>query len=336
MGGDGAPLDQFFELFSDPASSRGRAPDPELLSGFGFLPQLLQALGGASTGGLGEAFNTPQLPLGDIFSRNFGAANLGLGFAGALAGPTAGAFQEGISTGFAPDIEGLEARLLPALERSFSRGEAAIRESAAGAGTLSSTSTPFAVGDLRGGLESGLLSQLAGIQGQGALQGQTIQAGLTGAGLGLPFQAANAFAPILSQGLEQSRFGAGQSFAGFEQLAALLGNLPAFVPRQTPSGVEAAHGKGPDGGGGSAGGTLGGVAALFCWVARAVYGDDDPRWLLARHYVLNMADDDLRDAYATNGEALARIVEDNDPLRATLRRSFDVFVDRATADLAAA
>jgi len=76
------------------------------------------------------------------------------------------------------------------------------------------------------------------------------------------------------------------------------------------------------------------IASIFaCWVARAVYGADNPKWLLARHYMLNLAPDELRESYMKYGPELSVIVRSDERLRLALEPKFDAFVDAAVADL---
>lgn len=131
----------------------------------------------------------------------------------------------------------IESELLPALERSFGRGEAAIRESAANAGTLRSSSTTGEASDLRTGLESALLQQLAGIRGQ--LGQQDIMARLTAGQTlaGLPLQGLQAGGGFIG-GLPfaQPQFGPSgkEQFGGFAApiLGGLAGNPSLFAKKQ--------------------------------------------------------------------------------------------------------
>jgi len=66
----------------------------------------------------------------------------------------------------------------------------------------------------------------------------------------------------------------------------------------------------------------------FCWVAREVYGDNDPRWLLFRAWLLTDAPDWLRDLYAAHGEDFAAWIHDKPLVKAAVR----VLMDRAIAD----
>jgi polysaccharide export outer membrane protein len=70
----------------------------------------------------------------------------------------------------------------------------------------------------------------------------------------------------------------------------------------------------------------------FCWVAREVYGEHDPRWLLFRAWLLTDAPVWLRDLYADHGEQFAAWIHDKPLVKAALR----VLMDRAIASRLAA
>ena len=57
----------------------------------------------------------------------------------------------------------------------------------------------------------------------------------------------------------------------------------------------------------------------FCWVAREVYGVDDPRWLVFRAWLLTEAPAWLREAYADRGEAFAAWIHDKPVAKAAVR-----------------
>ncbi len=65
------------------------------------------------------------------------------------------------------------------------------------------------------------------------------------------------------------------------------------------------------------------VAGALCWVAREVYGADDPRWTQFRHWLLTDAPKWLLKAYATHGEAVARVVKRVPILKGILRPLMD-------------
>jgi hypothetical protein len=70
------------------------------------------------------------------------------------------------------------------------------------------------------------------------------------------------------------------------------------------------------------------VAAMSCWVARAVYGEHDPRWKIFRHWLMNKANTALRISYMKYGQALALRVERNRLLRSCLKLLMDPIVKR--------
>lgn len=79
-------------------------------------------------------------------------------------------------------------------------------------------------------------------------------------------------------------------------------------------------------------GDLAGAAIPLCWVARAVYGEDDMRWLFARHYVLNIGPGWFKRLYRKYGERLGAFVKKHPAVRAAVKPIFDRFVRRAVED----
>jgi hypothetical protein len=77
--------------------------------------------------------------------------------------------------------------------------------------------------------------------------------------------------------------------------------------------------------GSAAGGGIG--QNTTCWVAREVYGVDDPRWLLFRAWLLTEAPDWLRETYIAHGESFAGWIHDKPVMKAAIR----VLMDRAIA-----
>jgi hypothetical protein len=75
---------------------------------------------------------------------------------------------------------------------------------------------------------------------------------------------------------------------------------------------------------------LGGTAAsgaqsyyLLCWVARAVYGAENPRWLMFREWLLEDAPKWFVRVYIRHGAAFADWLEGKDSLKAMIRRFMD-------------
>ncbi|MFM9058553.1 MAG: polysaccharide biosynthesis/export family protein [Planctomycetaceae bacterium] len=65
----------------------------------------------------------------------------------------------------------------------------------------------------------------------------------------------------------------------------------------------------------------------FCWVAREVYGEDDPRWMEFRAWMLTEAPDWLRDAYAVHGEEFAAWLHDKPVAKAAVRALMDRVIE---------
>jgi len=62
----------------------------------------------------------------------------------------------------------------------------------------------------------------------------------------------------------------------------------------------------------------------FCWVAREVYGADDPRWLEFRAWMLTEAPDWLRESYVAHGEEFAAWIHDKPVVKAAVRSAMDL------------
>lgn len=61
----------------------------------------------------------------------------------------------------------------------------------------------------------------------------------------------------------------------------------------------------------------------ICWVAREVYGEEDPRWTEFRHWLLTAAPKWLVRAYVKHGEAFAGVVRKVPALKRVLRPLMD-------------
>jgi hypothetical protein len=64
-------------------------------------------------------------------------------------------------------------------------------------------------------------------------------------------------------------------------------------------------------------------ALLPCWVARAVYGVENPRWLMFRAWLFEDAPKWLVRLYIRHGAAFAEWLEGRDTLKAMIRRFMD-------------
>jgi hypothetical protein len=88
--------------------------------------------------------------------------------------------------------------------------------------------------------------------------------------------------------------------------------------------------------GGIMGGLLGGVgaglgkaagAAIFgCWVAREVYGNENPEWKVFRAWLFTESPEWLRDLYLEEGERFAEFIADKPVLKSVVKMAMDVVV----------
>jgi hypothetical protein len=84
-------------------------------------------------------------------------------------------------------------------------------------------------------------------------------------------------------------------------------------------------------GGGMQGGGMqgGGMQGGFCWVAREVYGESNPKWLRFRDWLTADAPRWLHDLYAAHGEAFADWLRDKPAAKAVVRTLMDRVVVEA-------
>jgi hypothetical protein len=62
---------------------------------------------------------------------------------------------------------------------------------------------------------------------------------------------------------------------------------------------------------------------FFCWVAREVYGADNPKWLQFREWMLTKASDNLRNFYAEYGERIAESIRNKPKIKSIIRKWMD-------------
>lgn len=74
-----------------------------------------------------------------------------------------------------------------------------------------------------------------------------------------------------------------------------------------------------------AAGKVGG-AAVACWVAREVFGADDPKWLQMREWMLTKAPDALREFYLRHGERIADYISDKPSLKDAIRADMEAII----------
>jgi hypothetical protein len=71
-------------------------------------------------------------------------------------------------------------------------------------------------------------------------------------------------------------------------------------------------------------GSFGGTAGIFaCWVAREVYGADNPKWLEFREWMFTKASDNLRNFYLEYGERIAKSIRNKPKIKAIIRKWMD-------------
>lgn len=66
-----------------------------------------------------------------------------------------------------------------------------------------------------------------------------------------------------------------------------------------------------------------GSAGFICWVAREVYGIDNPKWLQFREWMLTKASDNLRNYYIEYGERIAKSIRNKPKIKALIRKWMD-------------
>jgi len=75
-----------------------------------------------------------------------------------------------------------------------------------------------------------------------------------------------------------------------------------------------------------AAGDLGGsaiMASALCWVAREVYGVENPRWMMFRRWLLNIGPAWLRKLYIKHGQKFAEWLSKNEWLKPVIRKFMD-------------
>ena len=85
--------------------------------------------------------------------------------------------------------------------------------------------------------------------------------------------------------------------------------------------------------GSAAGGLMGGAGVAgaagktiwsgFCWVAREVYGAENPAWVVFRHWMLHQSPAWFRNLYLKHGEAFAAFIKNKPMLKNVIRRWMD-------------
>ena len=77
------------------------------------------------------------------------------------------------------------------------------------------------------------------------------------------------------------------------------------------------------GGLGALGGGIAQGAIMACWIAREVYGESNPKWMIFREWLLNKAPEWFKLWYLINGEQVAEWLKDKPGLKARIRLFMD-------------
>jgi hypothetical protein len=73
-------------------------------------------------------------------------------------------------------------------------------------------------------------------------------------------------------------------------------------------------------------GTYAGMKA-GCWVAREVYGNENPEWMVFRQWLFTEAPESFRDLYLQEGERFAEFISDKPVLKFLVKKAMDIVVE---------
>lgn len=237
---------------------------------------------------LGQQFGMGQQRLGtasNIYGQDLGAAQANA----AMQQQAALANQQAAMSGRGMDLQGLLG--LGQLQQSQQQGNRAYAMNLVNARQMTA-SDPFAA----------ILGRSSGAPGQGMAATQ-FTAGLAGQQLGPNLFDPNAGINLALQNqanqsnYQSNIYGAQAGFAGAQAQArgAMIGGAMQGL-----------------------GSVIGGK---ICWVAREVYGNDNPMWLLFRQWLMEDSPDTFRNLYIKYGERFAKFIS-NKPLVKTIIRNW--------------
>ena len=131
------------------------------------------------------------------------------------------------------------------------------------------------------------------------------------------FQVADQGVPIALQNAFTNLYGSQANY-----LSSTYGAQVGAISRQ-PSGAQnfAAMAGGIADLGKTAGSLAG--AGFICWVAREVYGCENPKWLQFREWMLTKASDNLRNFYIEYGEKIAESIRNKPRIKSIIRKWMD-------------
>ena len=161
----------------------------------------------------------------------------------------------------------------------------------------------------------GAASQLGGLGQQAFQTGQTIQQNQLQQGL-------------LQQGMQQALIDAAkQQYAGYtaSPMQSLSAPLAALGATPTPQTTTQSQSPGLFNYLQLGAGMVPGLAkaGIICWVAREVYGEDNPKWLQFREWVIGYSPNWFYKAYSKYGEKVAKVVAKVPALKLVIRPFMD-------------
>ena len=157
----------------------------------------------------------------------------------------------------------------------------------------------------------GAASQLGGLGQQAFQTGQTIQQQQQQAGL-------------LQQSIQQALIDAAkQQYAGYTGAPQQALQAPLAALGVTPTPQSTTNSMQPGLFNYLQLGAQVASSPKFCWVAREVYGGDDPKWLQFREWVIGYSPDWFYKAYGKYGERVAKVVSKVPALKSIIRPYMD-------------
>lgn len=186
-----------------------------------------------------------------------------------------------------------------------------------------------AAGFIAGGPSIGNLAQARTAQQQGAMQGyiqanQALPGGFNQqASTAAPFyQAVDQNIPVALTQAFNDLYRSQANYQASTYGAQVGAQAQVDSAYSTPNYLSAAGGiLGKVSPGGIIGGSGGGP--IFCWVAREVYGEDNPKWLQFREWMLTKASNNLRNFYTEYGERIAESIRNKPKIKLIIRKWMD-------------
>jgi len=134
------------------------------------------------------------------------------------------------------------------------------------------------------------------------------------------------FATLATQGIAQNN-NAGQAAAAFAQQtfgtqAQIYNTQMSNQSNPWMQGLGMAAGLG---------GQLGAAKLIGCWVAREVYGEENPKWKKFRKWVIQDAPENFRRFYIENGERIAESIKNRPDIKGMIRNWMDSKLEVANA-----